>query len=834
MTRIPLWIRLTASVVLAIVLAVGGSLLGTRLAPAATPDATPPVAAEPLTEPAVVAPQVPTSELPDGFADEADVAAFLDGVPASTATVAVPVEPVSTLALVEELSGALVEADDPETLLSLGGGLVPPADPCVADPTACPAGVVATVLPLLDRPYPSLRIVRAGQPTATWATGCRVDGRVAYAIETTTPVSGDVALWAHADRTLTGGTTVQTTAAQEAAWQSDARARGSATIVHCLGLTFPGTGVHEVVISLASPDGETATLDSQVDASGGLSMPRVAIFAPSEDVITAIVPSRPGQRVEYSLHDLSEGEQPVCGAPRDEFDSHIRQLVRPRHYQVTEEYLAGRNEMAGVTERETVSWVVGEGRHVFVCIQISDGDLGDPRVIFAIVSTRDVPVPVVRVWGMSNPTSDTMIVNGSTGTGGPCGYYRVDRYRFGTPGTADPRPEPPLCDYGEGGSTGVESDIPDGREIPLSGGYLDRYTVSISPERDPTDVYRSTIDLAALRDCGSASCPVPAPSYHVVRDPESGRMLVLEVAWTGGAGLSGVSRTTVTRIADSGADRYVPYPMLDRTVRTEASVSVGATGRVFASITTGIRVDQSADYVIRLVPPSGQFAICRYPGSDAPVEYSGTYLPPETGDAPIVPIRFDGLCPGSTYQVEVVLTATFSPIGVAPSTSVWGQQPRPAGAPPGAYYGGALVGGTVTVPGGAFRIVPTMAVLGSDVFGDGDAAFGVTLTLNGAALAGPGVAVCGVAPEETAAVPIDPTVLTPERGTTVRVAGTIQPLSVCPDAGGGWTIEPDEPPVTFAFDVQLEQLSDAGITSVVWDESGAGPRRPAAVIQVRF
>lgn len=812
MSRFSRILRPVLAGLLALVLAAVGAVIGTRLA---APDDV--VIAQ--TVEATVLPAIPVDAVPD-FDDENEVEEFLATPPEAASVVEVPLGS-DIAAAAEDFDALLAEvetASDPvseATVLYPASGLLPPADPCAADPDTCPAGLLSTVLSLRPggTPPPPLQIVRAGLPErgSEWGSQCRrADGLPVYAVETNQPVDGELVFWPHGNPRGVTRVDIQTSTSDHDDWWilylTDAAER-IPTITYCLPLRFSATGMHEADLTVHSDTG-TLTRHTQFSSTGELSLPQSWIFTPSEDVITAIVPYRLDERVAYELHDLAPAnpeagtspEWPTCDAPRDDDDRGITPVGAPRVWAITADVVLARNEDPAYTERQTASFSVGEGTTTLVCVRVLGPDDSTTRLISAIVSTRDVSLPVISVVGVGTSGTQPVVVTGYTGIGTPCGSWYSGAGDYSRM-LAEPSV---LCDYAATvGSIGVERP-PAGREVPLSNGYLDRYSIAVAAQDDPLHPTVSTIDLAAIAACAALTCAPPTPSYHLARNEWSA--VLVRVDWTSGTGTNNARSTTVTSFQDRPAEASVPpYPLLD----VASTLVTPEPGGNRHSLAVRFRTNTTADYTVRLVAAAGSDAICSR-GDGSATQQSGTFEVPDAAALPpTTEVVFRDLCGGTSYQVQVLLTDAFAIPGGPGVSSIWGTSPDFLGAPT-AFFGGDFFGSRVTTPRNLLNIGVQVQVLGvDDVADNGTRATPVAVFVraNGMNLVGPGQAICPATVGEFSD-PVGSRVVA-WGAETVHVSGSIQRIRTCPAPGGTAQSDPDLVPFTFSVDLPYAAIVEA-------------------------
>lgn len=384
------------------------------------------------------------------------------------------------------------------------------------------------------------------------------------------------------------------------------------------------TGAAATIVSAARP----VTSRPVVVATG--ERPPTEIYAPTPDLIAVSVTHRPGETVNVYPNVLS-GDEPRCDPVVTGYDLLVRPLTT-----VTTELDPQVLESAGFgpdfTSRTTIAFDVDEGLTVFLCVEVVTPSGAVDYRAQAVVQTADRLLPVISVVSLSARPLTQWSIRGHLPSGQYCGAWRSSELG----GDETPAPTRILCDYGARVSDGLGRGI-----LPWSSGDRGYFTVEVTSP-DSASVF-TAIDLGASGRC-TGTCAPPPDAFYSVGDGQAAA--VVRVHWSQG-NANGASATTIGLVTDSETPTIGPQldvgtsglerPTMDRATRS-------------GSVRLTIRADETADYVARLIPLDG----CARPG--AVLEHSG-HLSGGGEWTDVVALPFSGLCAGSDYQAEVVLTS---------------------------------------------------------------------------------------------------------------------------------------------------------------------------------
>jgi hypothetical protein len=721
-------------VVLVASLTVGGGFVGRALAPA---DPAPSVV---VAEATIASPQVTpvqASELIRGGDEtrKVQVGATIDSIHADVASLLTA-------------AASMVDPQAAAERLAARYGLLGPDDPCKVASDRCPDGVRVSAR-------------GAGVPVRVWraavdpACGPLTGGNSALSVITNGVATATVEYWS-AFGPLASVT--QTVAA--------------AGVPTCVRLhDLDPRAVYSVHVEVVAPNGTRDSRDLSLDASGAPVRPPTAVYAVTDDLIAMTVPHRPGERVEV-FPSVVIGDEASCDPVVVGFDLLARALPTITTT-VAADDLADALLDERFTERTTFPFDINEGLTVLLCAVVTplrlDANAEPNYIAQTIVRTADRLVPSVTVESVSGEALPGWAVTGYQHNGVRCGSVPLPTDRTYGQVSLSFTPSRTLCDTADTMGS-PEFSLMRG-VLPFSAGSVDAFTVELASQQSAPE--RTSLDLGAPARC-TGSCVIPEPSYYPVVATRASA--VVKLAWTQG-NINGAPTTSVARVTDS-LTPALPGPELDVATAhiRQSDIDLQTPS---AGATVMFRADEAVAYVARVLPLDGH-AMCVRP--NGVIEATGT-LAAGDGWTPMAAARFSGLCVGTSYRIEVELTAADG------STSTWRE------------FGGAREWGpsarltTMSLP------VPLAITYSIEQPRAGDAAF-VTLRTSDQTLLGPRAG-SGCAQYGTSADAVIRRIA--HVGETMRFSGSVQSVPLretCdPDWSGSRLAD------TFAVEIPLSQLT---------------------------
>lgn len=674
-------LRPAVAMVAAVALGATGAVIGSQFASPPSP-----VLVAPLTEVApVIEPVGFGADAPEG--DPFDVSRALADTEVALGGGDDGVDEVT-----RGLLDALTESDDPG---DAGGGSIRPydetappgsaagddeGDPCAPrDGTPaedCPEGLHSTVLALVAPENPYYVIASANPPTYADSPykllycdpQAHDEFSLPIGVATNAPSTISFEYWPSDDPLDVRELTLETTAADRAAWESGLAAATGFTgdwtrPQHCL--VIPGL---EKYVTYRAHFEATDILGRTAEHDWGFMLPEDRTVPPtrvlplSDNILFASAPHLPTQEVDVRAWQVAEGEEASCENPAATSDG-LAALQEPRTTEVSADYLARNNYLSEFTERTSAAYWVPEGSTILVCIRWTNPDRPSwdwgaaLRQYEQVFQSPDRTVPVVSLAGVSlvrTVAAEAVTVSGRTREGARCGGW------VGPDSETDtvdlPADLPVICDPFSGTSsrgdvvvnaavTQGDNETTQSSVLPLS-----REACRGTCDLPETSWYRVSLPTIRVGTglCGSSFGACDPPTAEVT----AGTAL-LRVDWS--QGNSNGQTTWATGLPSTGTpERTRPDAPQMNTFESLTVTPAGSTGAY--NLGFRLQTDRPVTYSIHL------FAGCTTDGliTDVTGTSAGSAL-----------ISFGRVCLGSEYRAEVEL------IDEAGNRSLWTQTPGP-------------------------------------------------------------------------------------------------------------------------------------------------------------
>ena len=586
----------------------------------------------------------------------------------------------------------LTESDDPG---DAGGASIAPYDPAApsgssagdddGDPCApregaaaedCPEGLHSTVLALVAPENPYYVIASANPPTYADSpyklVYCDAQSHDEFSlpigVATNAPSTISFTYWPSGDPSDVRELSIETTAADRAAWESGlAAATGFSGVwtrpQHCLVVE----GLEKYVTYRAHFEatdilGRTDAYDWGFMLPDDRTVPPTRVLPLSDNILFVSAPHVPSQDVEVRAWHVAAGEDASCANPAAT-SAGLEALQEQRTTEVGADYLERNGYLSQYTQRTSAAYWVPEGSTILVCIRWTNPDRPSwdwgtsIRQYEQVLQSPDRTVPVVSLAGVSlvrTVGAEAVTVSGRTREGFRCGGWVGPDTETDT--IELPADLPVVCAPFAGtssrGDVVVTAAVSQGDNETTQSSVLplSREACRGACALPETSWYRLTLPTIRVGTglCGSSFGACDPPTAEVA----AGSAL-LRVDWS--QGNTNGQTGWATGLASEGApDRPRPDAPQMNTFEELTATPAGATGAY--NLGFRLQTDRPVTYSIHL------FGECATDGLIRDV--TGT----STG---VAMINFGRVCLGAEYRAEVELTDE------AGNRSLWTQTPGP-------------------------------------------------------------------------------------------------------------------------------------------------------------